>query len=450
MPTTTINLDAAWREHDRLAARIKRGQGQVFTPRALALRLAAATLGPLDDAPRLIDPACGCGALLLGALEYASLDRPGWLEHWQQGGLTGVDADAACVGAAGQVLGHALPGIRLDLRHADAMEMATDDRWQVVLANPPWVSFSGRQASRLSAARRDGLARRYAAFAGWPSLHAAFCELAGNLAGEQGRIGLLLPMPVAELAGYAAARQALQRGRRLESLVELGEDAFAGVTEPAGMFVLGPGVNTASDWRPDCVAGAAALARRFAPLPPESFGDIGIHSGNAADLLFARRPGPALVPVRVGADVRPFVLQAPSLWLSGAALPPGRYARVPGTPCLARASILLRQTADRPVAARHAPAAAFRNSVLACFGAPGHDDDYLVGVLNSDTLAAIHRALHRDARQRAFPQLKVGHLRALPVPGPEIGPLYDAIAAASRARDHAAVNALVAQAFDQR
>lgn len=434
--TLAGNLEAAWREHDRAALALAPAQGQVFTPRPLALKLAEAVLAPLHDPPRLIDPACGCGALLLGAIEFAARHRPHWLEFWAQGNLAGLDVNAACVRGARRVLGAALPDAQLPLQQADALADPSSGGWDALLANPPWVSYSGRQAARLPATQRRQLSSRFAAFAGWPSLHAAFCELAANLVHEQGRVGLLLPLQVADLAGYAATRRALEANHRLESLVDLGEAAFAGVTEPAGLFVLGPGSGSGSGagerWQSQGGIGGSAQARRFAPLPPEAFGDIGIHSGNAARLLFTDKPARGLKPVLVGADVTAFVLAKPSLWLRPVRLPAGKYARVPDAARLAQARILLRQTASRPIAARHEPKALFRNSVLACFGAPGHDDDFLLGVLNSDVIARIHRAMHRDARQRTFPQLKVSHLRALPMPGREIGPDYDRIAALSR------------------
>ncbi|MBE7490381.1 MAG: N-6 DNA methylase [Planctomycetes bacterium] len=432
MLTATANLDAAWQAHDRAAAALAPGPGRVFTPRPLALRLAGAVLEPLADPPRLMDPACGCGALLLGAIEYAALRRPHWLEVWREDGLHGVDSDPAAARAARRALGTALGTNGTRIVVGDGLDLAADVCFDAVLANPPWVSFSGRQAARIPPARRRELARRFAAFAGWPSLHAAFAELAARLAEPHGRIGLLLPLGMSDLAGYAAARAALEKHHRLETVADLGEHAFAGVTEPSGLFVFGPGAGTTGPWNPVPDTQAARLARRFAPLPPECFGDIGIHSGNAADLLFSSRPSPRATAVRVGADVRPFALQKASLWLSGRPLPAGRYARVPDPAHMQHARILIRQTADRPIAARHQPAAAFRNSVLACFGAPGHDDDFLVALLNSDVVARIHRALHRDARQRTFPQMKVSHLRALPVPGPEIGPAYGEIARLSR------------------
>jgi hypothetical protein len=41
-----------------------------------------------------------------------------------------------------------------------------------------------------------------------------------------------------------------------------------------------------------------------------------------------------------------------------------------------------------------------------------------VGLLNSTLYRALHLAGRRDARQGAFPQVKIGHLRSLPAPPP--------------------------------
>jgi hypothetical protein len=304
--------------------------------------------------------------------------------------------------------------------------------YDVVVANPPWVSFSGRHARRLDPDLKARLASRFPAFAGWPALHTAFAEQCARLTRQAcGRLGLLLPMQVADLAGYAAAREAVTARLTLQHAIELGEDVFEGITEPAGLFVFGGGVGTSRPWLPDGDAELLARARRFDPLPAESFGDIGVHTGNAAKLLVAREGDGR--PLRVGRDIEPFSLAAPTHVLREVELPEGKYARVANPARYREARIVLRQTAARPIAAKHEPWALFRNSVLACFGAPGHDDDFLLGVLNSDVVAAIHRAMFRDARQRTFPQLKIGHLRALPIPDREMGALYDRIATASRA-----------------
>lgn len=441
-----MSFDSAWQLHDQHAQRLARGPGRVFTPRELALQLAQLTLEPLEDPPTLLDPTCGAGALLLGALEWAAAERPHWLPHWLNGGLQGWDIDAANVAACNEVVARAADALGVEATAAASVRDGLDatGEYDVVLANPPWVSFSGRHAVEIAPARRAALAARFPAFAGWPALHTAFAEQCARLTRQDsGRMGLLLPMQMADLAGYGAARRAVTAHFSLEHALELGEGVFEGVTEPTGLFVFGAGGGSERPWLADADAALLARVRRFAPLPADSFGDVGVHTGNAAQLLVTREPqGRAL---RVGRDIDPFKLAQPTHWLRELELPEGHYARVAADARYREAVIVLRQTASRPIAAKHAPWALFRNSVLACYGAPGHDVDYLLGVLNSDIAARIHRAMFRDARQKAFPQVKVSHLRALPIPGHEIGALYERIANAARAAqtgDAAAISEL--------
>ena len=78
----------------------------------------------------------------------------------------------------------------------------------------------------------------------------------------------------------------------------------------------------------------------------------------------------------------------------------------------------------------------------------GLDARFITAVLNSRTLTDWHRAAHRDARQRAFPQVKVGHLAAAPFPiahRREDPPLHDALVAAYG--DGPVVDQMVAAAF---
>jgi hypothetical protein len=425
MNRSDTDLNRAWQVHTEAAA----GNGKpgcVYTPRGLALRLAEAVLAPLplSPAPSVLDPACGAGALLLGALEWALRERPTWISTWRSGGMRGWDTSQSAVDACNRALSLVVPGLRpAELRDGLQAEGSAD----AVLANPPWISFSGRHAIQIEPAKRSALRQRFAAFRGWPAMHAAFAERCAELTRQDGRCGMLLPMQVADLAGYDAARQAMTRRHRLECVTDLGESAFGGVTEPAGMFILSP--RDDSEIEQDITP---ALPPHCRPLPPQSFGDIGVHTGNAAELLIAKSPEPGARPLRVGRDISPYNLKPPSLWLREVELPEDRYARVANDSRYREAVIVLRQTAARPIAARHEPWALFRNSVLACFGAAGHDPDFLLAVFNSEYVARLHTARFRDARQKAFPQLKLSHLRALPVPGREIGPLYERIANAAR------------------
>ena len=160
---------------------------------------------------------------------------------------------------------------------------------------------------------------------------------------------------------------------------------------------------------------------------------------------------PDLPGIREGRDLMPYRLGAPRLRLNVElertperrfrAAPLERYRAIP---------ILIRQTADRPLAALHTEPTYFRNSLLACTPPPGLAPAFVVAVLNSTIAGTWHRARFRDARQRTFPQVKVGHLRSLPVPildRSEAPALHDLVVRVVSAGEYERADALVAEAF---
>ena len=157
---------------------------------------------------------------------------------------------------------------------------------------------------------------------------------------------------------------------------------------------------------------------RIEPLPLRTFGDPGVHTGNSARLLISDRPkGGQWAPIRQGRDVSRYRLGRAKTWLR-LDLPSvdGRYWRIAAPATYGRARLLLRQTANRPIAAAHREPTYFRNSVLAFYGVEGWDDDYVLALLNSKLIACLHRVAFGDAAQRSFPQVKVSHLQSLKLP----------------------------------
>lgn len=389
-------------------ARSIRPPGQFATPTALARRVARELLDAAPDARAFFDPACGAGALLVAlADEWSARRSDGPLR------LHGCDVDAGLLVEARRALAaRALPKVELRLEQADALAPST--RWPaqaVIAANPPWASHSGRHR----VLRAHG-----SAAGGWPSLHGDFVErIAAHCAAECVPALVLLPSAWCELARYAPSRARVDAHASLERSFELlGEHAFPGVVGSAALVRLW----SRSRGRLQATPHEHELARalRLAlndgiAWPAACFGDTGVHSGNAAAVLIDRAPSGA--DLREGRDLTAYRLAAPRLALRT------ELARLAGlrfrTGTAARASearVLLRQTADRPIAAVHEPASWFRNSLLACRPPADVAPDAATALLNGPVAAAFHRLSVADARQRAFPQVKVAHLRALRFP----------------------------------
>jgi hypothetical protein len=422
--------------------------GSYFTPVEIAARVTEAALNESVTSPSICDPASGGGVFLLEAArqlaQRAQLDPRAALDH-----IHGVDLDPLAVAVTEAALWlwcadpHFDPApLRQRLISGDALVrgwerdlLAVGQRgFDLVIGNPPWVAYAGRAAQRIDPEVRRQLARDFRSFRGYPTLQGLFVERATELA-PSGVIALLVPSPLADLEGYRPVRRVLGATHApCEPLLELGQDAFDGVTQPCFALIARPG-SGATDGRPwrlmerQRKAGAATevevpeVLKRVASLPSlprELFGELGFQSaGNVAKTLFLRADEPDerhTLPLLEGKRVGEFRVGSPALFLdpdrdalarAGCRLRPPEHFH--------RARFVVRQTAKYPIAALY-PGLPFRNTLLAGFDHDEISPELAVALLNSSLYRALHLALRRDARQAAFPQVKVSHLRALPRP----------------------------------
>jgi len=385
--------------------------GRVYTPAPLAFRVVGRALESFAGSPRICDPACGDGAFLVAARRF--LVERGMDAADAERCLFGVDVDADAVARARKEL----PGAEIVLGDALAMDWGAR-RFDAVLGNPPWASFSGRHAEDLPAELRRTLSR-YESFRGWPSLHGPFLELAVRL--SRGRVAMLLPSQVLDLDGYGAVRAIVRAHCRVEGVLDCGERGFEGVTQPCCALFLVKNEGGSGGGASPFLVTAEELVRfaDFRRPPSRAFADIGVHTGNCAGKLLRTRG----YPIREGRDVRPFKLaRARKHFDPQASVGPADYFRAASLARYRGVPIVLRQTASRPIAAIHKDAGYFRNSVLACLGLPGLPHGVTVAWLNSSAVAHYHTAAVREASQVSFPQVKLKHLRDLPLPRAEDAP----------------------------
>lgn len=334
--------------------------------------------------------------------------------------------------------------------------------FDLVIGNPPWVAYAGRAAQPLAIERKAYFAAHYTTLKGYPTLHGLFVERALRLA-PKGTVALVVPSPIADLHGYRWVRRAVRSTHTpCEPMLEFGQDAFASVTQPCFALIaeartVPAATNGASSATVDSIepshdrasrddeppfrlaerqraGGSAAevlapaalleLARGPA-FPRELFGEMGFQTTSVVTKQLLRRsPTPDPVhhyPLLEGRDVREFCEGPPRLFLApDAELLQRARCRLRSRDDYQRVRFVVRQTARYPIAAVH-HGLPFRNSLLAGFAVDGLPADLVVGLLNSSLYRALHLALRRDARQATFPQVKIGHLRALPEPPPDAG-----------------------------
>jgi hypothetical protein len=306
-----------------------------------------------------------------------------------------------------------------------------------VIGNPPWVAHAGRSTQHLPPGLKRFLCATYEAFAGFPTTHGVFVELAARLLGARGRIGLILPASVADLAGYSPTREVHDRTcALLGPLPDYGEGRFTGVTQPCIALVSerraiagksGPHGPT-STWaieRSDLDNEGLELLNRMIEchaFPDDLFGERGFQSTPALREFVRKQAAPEgdyRVPLREGTDVREYQLgqarhYADARLVNRGIRPLDEFKKV---------ALVVRQTARYPIAAR-SDGLAFRNSLLAVLSHPEWPWSVMLCILNSSLIRWTHYYRFRDGRQPILPQLKVGHLRSLPAPARRSAPEF--------------------------
>jgi hypothetical protein len=299
--------------------------------------------------------------------------------------------------------------------------------FDVILGNPPWIAHAGRAAQPLQRGFKKFCKATYRAFAGYPTTHGMFIELAARLLRPSGAIGLIVPSSVSELPKYEPTRRAHDVLCDFpDALTDFGEGQFPGVTQPCMALVSRgrdggrQGEDLGAGWpmeRPDLNEIARALLEDMAGLPAlsrELFGERGFQSDSETDdaLVEAAEPqDPHVIALREGKDVREFQLLRPRIYADPVAL----AGRIRSRDEYEEVKFVVRNTARFPIAAL-SDGQGFRNSLLAGFESATWPAAAIVAFLNSSLIRWQHYVRFRDARQPIMPQVKIGHLRSVPQP----------------------------------
>lgn len=315
--------------------------------------------------------------------------------------------------------------------------------FDVVLGNPPWLSYSGRQKVSVDDHELNLLGFLYPEISSWPSSHSAFMIRALQMVRKGGRVGLVAPLQVFHLERYGGLRSRI--AREAEAIVkDIGENAFEGVSQRVGLYSLRRLLDseTAVPWKfigqtlpqsdsqgsidgdgPSGLLGELiAFLHKLPSFPATAFADPGVHTGNVSKLIVSETfppDDPRYEPVREGRDLAAFYCGQPKkrLWIEPV-LGSDQYCTIRPREVYVSTPILLRQTADRPIACRHTEPTFFRNSVLACRGVPNIPNEVIVAVLNSELIRRWYQAVVQESGQRAFPQVKIRNLRRIPMFSP--------------------------------
>ncbi len=458
----------------------QRATGSFYTPDYLVDFVVEKTLQPLVEGRnideicqlRILDPSCGGGAFLLGALRFMEAQcvragsRPGKaLRRRLCATLVGVDLDPGAIEVTRAALALAVGGSRsapkLALHVGDALLPETKTGpVHAIVGNPPW----GQKGLRIDKATRARYAQLYATASGVWDPFKLFVERCHQLLAPAGRWGLVLP-DIVLLKNLQCVRDLILQGSAIEQLAHCGQ-AFAGANIDAVAIVasrvqerVGPEhqlcvwPHLPPSWQEEAPAhhwqhqavfhelpghrfnlylhGAALdLYRRLLPLP--RMGNHlemheGVHSGNIrAKLFLGNKNNSECRKLILGRkELARFRLRWQGGWIDTSDKlvdkTAGDYANL-GRPEWHRGKkIVVRRTGDRLIAAYDGQGYYVSNNMFVLLPtSEGSEEECmaLVALLNSAFMTWYFRAV-QPRTGRLFAELKLVHLREFPLPDQE-------------------------------
>lgn len=231
---------------------LKQGEGQYFTPQPV-IEAAIRMLGiGWDDI--IIDPACGTGGFLIGALLELQRTRPeisqADLSRWAQRHLHGIDKDAigvkitkAVMQISGDGSANCAQGdsVRTHLWTKEYPHLLgstfKDDRFSVVVTNPPFgqnlkVSAKDCRLNKYTIARNGGGSYNDR------EIGLVFMERAYRLLRVGGRLGIVLPETYFFSTGYAFLFDWLKPRFRPTAVINVPMEAFQGFCRAKTNFYI--------------------------------------------------------------------------------------------------------------------------------------------------------------------------------------------------------------------
>lgn len=459
--------------------------GVYYTPRAVVDKLVDQTVGALlESSPdlepaslRVVDPACGAGAFLLGAcdrllaaqLAYLLRRSPGQRrgrvemvgqspaltaaerQRVLEACLCGVDLDEHALEVARLCLrlrAHGAAPAAVQLRAGDALAIAWERDFDAVIGNPPW----GQKAVEATPERKQHIREAFPSSRGIFDWFRPFVELGVRLTRPGGAWAMVLP-DIVLLKNYEPTRRLLLGELAMTEIEWLGM-AFPGATIDA-VTIAGRKQRAAPDHRVRVQVGKldhdmrqADFARnsrcafnllltdqkrayldRLASFP--RLGDFfevheGIHSGNIRSELFVDdRVDGSCRELLFGRDeLRPYVLRWNGRFVRLSALPETRtrerYANLGQMSWYEQEKILVRRTGDRITAALDPHHRFASNNFFVIIAKRAHPLSMhgLCALLNSSLMTWLFRTVE-PRKGRAFAEVKIKHLTAFPIPEAE-------------------------------
>ena len=221
---------------------------------------------------KIIDPAAGCGQFILGTIEFvrnkfkrklSKTKLNQLLKIFAENCLFVVDLDENAVDlckiaiwletgslisnhyvCANSLIQPGFKGNTQFLKKGNYINWADkfpevftkkNRGFDIVLGNPPYVSFSGRQAVKLDEQTVKHFKENFK-IKGWLTTHSLFTELAIKYLSKR-FTSFVVPSQVSHLAGYKDLRELLEQNTEINDIKHWGENVFPDACTPAMTFI---------------------------------------------------------------------------------------------------------------------------------------------------------------------------------------------------------------------
>ncbi|MCD4657963.1 MAG: N-6 DNA methylase, partial [Planctomycetes bacterium] len=259
----------------------KKKTGAFYTPDSVVEYILEKTLGTMisevqttEDIAKLkiLDPAMGCGQFLLGAVDFIrkkidktldSSKTQAFIYEFAENCLYGIDLNPVAVDITrislwletGSTSAKHFacfdslnpPNNKISNENQEQSNFinwvdefpeifdTTDAGFNIVLGNPPYISFSGRQAIKLDEKMKQHFKANFR-LKGWITTHSLFTELAIKHLSLR-FVSFIVPSQVAHLAGYADLRDFMKKHSQIIDVKHWGENVFPDACTPAMTFI---------------------------------------------------------------------------------------------------------------------------------------------------------------------------------------------------------------------
>lgn len=197
--------------------------GAFFTPDFI-VDFIVREVAPNEDGAYL-DPSCGCGAFLVGMLDYLHANSTKSVRELIRRNVHGADILEYNVRRTKVILalyalmqGEVLHEEDFNITQCDSLNRKWETEFDGIIGNPPYVKFQD-----LSDTKRVELARQWTSINGGTfNLYFAFFELGVQLLKPNGILGFITPNNYFTSLAGESLRQFLQNGRYLSKVLDFG------------------------------------------------------------------------------------------------------------------------------------------------------------------------------------------------------------------------------------